>query len=159
MAAVKPIPEGFHAVTPYLVVDDADKAIAFYKNAFGATEVVRMPGPGGKVMHAEIQIGDSRIMLSSEMSEMGAKSPKAYGGSPASIHLYVKDADAAFKKAIAAGATEQLPVTEMFWGDRFGKVKDPFGYGWSIATHIKDLTPEQIKKGQQEWMAQMASNR
>jgi len=141
---VQPIPAGYHAVTPYLVCRDAAGAIAFYKRAFGAKEKFRMPGPGGKVMHAEIQVGDSMIMLSDEMPQQGTKSPSALGGSPASIFLYVRNVDAAFAKATAAGATVATPVQDMFWGDRYGRLRDPFGYEWQMATHKEDLTPKQI---------------
>jgi uncharacterized glyoxalase superfamily protein PhnB len=139
----QPIPAGFHAVTPYLVCRDASGAIDFYKRAFGAKEKFRM-APGGRVMHAEIQIGDSRIMLTEENPEQGAKSPLGLGGSPASIFLYVRNVDAAFAKATAAGATVAMPVQDMFWGDRFGRLRDPYGYEWQMATHKEDLTPKQI---------------
>jgi uncharacterized glyoxalase superfamily protein PhnB len=141
---VLPIPAGFHAVTPYLVCRNAAGAIAFYQRAFGAKEKFRMAGPDGRVMHAEIQVGDSRIMLTDEMPEQGAKSPAALGGSPASIFLYVRNVDAAFAKAKAAGATVASPVQDMFWGDRYGRLRDPFGYEWQIATHKEDLTPKQL---------------
>jgi PhnB protein len=140
----QPIPAGFHTVTPYLVLSDAAGAIDFYKRAFGAKEKFRMAGPGGKVMHAEIQVGDSRIMVADEMPERGAKSPAALGGSPASIFLYVRNVDAAVAKAAAAGATVTMAVQDMFWGDRYGRLRDPFGYEWQMATHKEDLTPKQI---------------
>lgn len=141
---VLPIPAGYHTVTPYLTCGDAARAIAFYKRAFGAKETFRMAGPDGRVMHAEIQVGDSRIMLTDEMPEQGAKSPAALGGSPASIFLYVRNVDAAFAKAKAAGATIATPLQNMFWGDRYGRLRDPFGYEWQMATHKEDLTPKQI---------------
>ncbi len=141
---VQPIPAGYHAVTPYLVCRDASGAIAFYKRAFGAKEKFRMAGPDGRVMHAEIQVGDSRIMLTDEMPEQGAKSAIALGGSPVSIFLYVRNVDAAFAKATAAGATVATPLQNMFWGDRYGRLRDPFGYEWQMATHKEDLTPKQI---------------
>lgn len=146
MAKVKPIPEGYHSATPYLVVRGAGQAIDFYAKAFGAKEIYRLPGPGGQILHGEIQIGDSRIMLSDENPDMGAMSPQALNGSPVSILLYVEDVDAAFKRAIAAGGKEVMPVTDMFWGDRFGALADPFGHQWQIATHKEDLTPEEIAK-------------
>jgi uncharacterized glyoxalase superfamily protein PhnB len=140
----QPIPPGHHTVTPYLVCNQAGSAIDFYKRAFGAKEKMRRPGPDGKVMHAEIQIGDSRVMLCDEWPAMGAKSPQSIGGSPASIFMYVKNVDAAFAKATAAGATVLMPVQDMFWGDRYGRLKDPFGHEWQMATHKEDLTPKQM---------------
>ncbi len=140
----QPIPAGFHSVTPYLVCRDAPGAIDFYKRAFGAKEKFRMAGPAGRVMHAEILIGDSRIMLTEENPEQGAKSPLGLGGSSASIFLYVRNVDVAFAKATAAGATVAMPVQDMFWGDRYGRVQDPYGYEWQMATHKEDLTPKQI---------------
>jgi PhnB protein len=157
MATVKPIPEGYTTVTPSIIVRDAAKAIEFYKKAFGAVEKMRMPGPDGKIMHAEITIGNSHVMFSEEM--MGGKSAESLGGCPVSFYLYFENTDAAIKKAIAAGAKETMPAQDMFWGDRFGQVEDPFGIKWSIATHIKDLTHDQMKKGQEEWMKQMAAAR
>jgi len=154
MANVKAIPSGYTTVTPSITVKDAPKVIEFYKKAFGATERMRMPGPDGKIMHAEIQIGNSIIMMNDEV--MGSRSAQTIGGSPVSFYVYVEDADAAFKKAIAAGAKEQYPLTDMFWGDRMGAVEDPFGLKWTIAQHIKDVSPEQMKKGQEEFMKQMA---
>lgn len=150
---VKPIPEGFRTVTPHLVVNDAAQAIEFYKKAFGAKERSRSPGPGGKLMHAEIKIGDSIMMLVDEFP--GMKGPKALGGCPTTMHLYVEDADAAFKRAVDAGATATMPVMEAFWGDAYGKLTDPFGHEWSIATHKQDLTPEQVQKGAEEFFAKM----
>ncbi len=141
---VKPIPEGYHTATPYLVVNGADRAIEFYERAFGAKDLIRMPGPSGKIVHAEIQIGDLPIMLCDEFPEMGARSPQASGDTSVSIFLYVNDVDAIFKQAIAAGAKELMPVQDMFWGDRYGKLVDPFGHNWQIATHKEELTPEEI---------------
>lgn len=140
----KPIPDGYHSVTPYLIVSGAAKALDFYVRALGAEERVRMPGPGGKIMHAEIQIGDSMVMLADEFPEMGAKSPQSIGGTPVGICLYVEDVDARFKKAIAAGAKEERPVQNQFYGDRSGTLIDPFGHKWTIATHIEDVTPEEM---------------
>jgi len=150
--AVKPIPDGYHSVTPYLIVDGAAKAIDFYTRAFGATEVMRHPGPSGKVMHAEIQIGDSRIMLADEFPEMGAKSPSSLGGTPVSMAVYVEDVDARFKQAIAAGAKEMRPVQDQFYGDRSGTLVDPFGHTWTIGTHKEDLSPAELEKRMAAWM-------
>ena len=143
---VKAIPDGYHVITPYLVVDDGAAAIEFYTRAFGARERYRMPGPDGKVMHAELQIGDSVVMLADENPEQGAPSPKRLGGCTSSLLVYVEDVDAAFQKALDEGATELFPVTDMFWGDRFGKLSDPFGQQWSLATHVEDVTPEQMEE-------------
>jgi len=144
---VKPIPEGFHTLTPHIVVKGADKAIEFYKKAFGAKEVGRMPGPdGATIMHADIIIGDSHLMLVDEFPEMGCLSPQSTGGSPVTIHIYVEDVDTFFKQAINAGAQEKIPLTDMFWGDRYGMIADPFGHSWSIATHKEDLTAEEMKE-------------
>jgi PhnB protein len=142
--AVKPIPEGMHSITPHLICAGAADAIEFYKKAFGAIEMGRMPGPGGKLMHAMIKIGDSAVMLVDEVPEWGNKGPKALNGTPVTIHLYVPDADATFNTAVAAGATAKMPLADMFWGDRYGVLIDPFGHSWSIATHIKDMTPEEM---------------
>ncbi len=148
----KPIPEGFHTVTPYLVVHDAAKAIDFYKQAFDATVKVRMDGPPGKIGHAELQIGDSVIMLADEMPQMETKAPQSLGGTTTGIFLYVKDVDAAFGKAVGAGAKVTMPVADMFWGDRYGKLMDPFGHSWSMATHKEDVAPEEMKKRMQTAM-------
>ncbi len=155
MANVRPIPEGHHAVTPYICIRDAAKAIDWYKKAFGATEISRMPSPDGKVMHAEIRIGDSFIFLSEEAPSMGTKGVQGYGGSPVSIHLYVPNVDTTFQSAVAAGATAGMPPGNMFWGDRFAKVTDPFGLGWSIATHIEDVKPEEMGKRAAAFFASM----
>ena len=140
----KPVPDGFRTVTPHLICAGAADAIEFYKKAFGATEMFRLPGPDGRLMHASIMIGDSMIMLVDEMKEMGALGPKSRGGTPVGIHLQVEDADALFARAVAAGAAVKMPVMDMFWGDRYGVVVDPFGHEWSNATHIRDLTPDEI---------------
>ncbi len=140
----KPIPDGMHTITPHLVCAGAADAIGFYKNAFGATELTRLTGPDGRLMHAALRIGDSTLMLVDEMPEWGALGPKARGGTPVTIHLYVEDAEALFARAVAAGAEARMPVSETFWGDRYGQVVDPFGHVWSIATHVQDLTDEQI---------------
>ena len=144
--AAKAIPEGYHSVTPYLILSGASDAIAYYKKALGAEEVLRMEDPGGKVHHAEIKIGDSRIMLADEHPELQALSPKTVGGSPVSIHLYVEDVDAAVSRAVAAGAKLVRPVADQFYGDRVGGVEDPFGYRWFIATHKEDLSIEEIRR-------------
>jgi len=149
---VKPIPEGYHTATPYLVVNGAARAIAFYKKAFGAQELFRMDGPDGKIGHAEIKIGDSPIMLSDEM--MGNKSPQSLGGSPGGIFLYVEDVDAEFDRAISAGAKEEMRPADMFWGDRFAKLTDPFGHSWSLATHIEDVAPQEMEKRSRDWRSQ-----
>jgi PhnB protein len=145
-AKVKPVPEGYHSVTPYLIMADAGRALEFYKQAFGASEIMRMGAPGGKVGHAEIQIGDSRIMLADEHPAMGYRGPKAFGGSAVGIHLYVEDVDTVFNRAVAAGATVKRAVQDQFYGDRSGTLEDPFGHTWHIATHKEDLTPEEIGK-------------
>ncbi len=143
----KPVPDGFHTVTPHLVCREASRAIEFYKRALGAEELGRLPGPDGKsIMHATLKIGDSVIMLCEEFPQMGAQSPLALGGTPITLHLYVQDADAAFERAVSAGATVTMPLTDMFWGDRYGVVKDPFGHQWSIATHQRDLSDAEIAK-------------
>lgn len=143
---VKPIPEGYHTVTPYLIIKDAASAIEFYRKAFGATELLRMADPSGKVMHAEIKIGDSPLMISDEFPEMDARSPQSFGGSPVSIHLYVKDVDSLASQAIAAGARVLKPVKDQFYGDRSGSFVDPFGHVWHISTHKEDVSPEEMHK-------------
>jgi PhnB protein len=154
MTNVKPIPEGYHSVTPYLIADDAVGAIEFYKKAFGATELMRMAAPGGRIGHAELRIGDSRIMLADEFPEMGARSPKAIGGSPVSLHLYVEDVDATVRQAIAAGAKELRPVKNQFYGDRLGSVEDPFGHIWHVSTHKEDVPADELKRRAAQAMGQ-----
>jgi len=144
--AVKPIPDGYHSVTPYLILDNATSALEFYKKAFGAVEEVRMPAPGGRIGHAEIRIGDSVIMLADESPEMGARSARTLGGSPISLLVYVEDVDARVAQAVAAGAKLVRPVANQFYGDRTGGVDDPFGYHWYLATHVEDVPPEEMKK-------------
>jgi PhnB protein len=146
MAKVKPVPEGYHNVTPYLCVKGAADAIEFYKKAFGATEIMRMPMPDGKVGHAELQIGDSRVMLADESPEMGFLSPQTVGGSPVMIHLYVDDVDVTANRAVGAGAQVTKPIEDQFYGDRAGGLKDPFGHLWYVSTHKEDLTPEEVRK-------------
>jgi PhnB protein len=141
---------GMRTVTPHLVCANATGAIEFYKKAFGAEEKVRMPGPDGKLMHAMLQFGDSNIMLVDENPEWGMRGPKLLGGAAVTIHLQVPDCDALYARAVDAGATAKMPLTDMFWGDRYGQVEDPYGHSWSIATHKRDLTPEQIKQGMME---------
>jgi PhnB protein len=153
--SVKPIPDGYHTLTPYLTVRDAVRAIEFYKQAFGAQERGVMKGPDGKVMHAELMIGDSIIMLGDEMPEYGALSPQSSGGAGMGLHIYIDGVDAAFDRAVKAGARVDMPVSDQFWGDRYGKLTDPFGHKWSIATHTKDLSVDEMKKGMDEAMAKM----
>jgi PhnB protein len=143
---VNPIPEGYHSVTPYIVVDGAARAIEFYKQVFGATELFRMDGPDGKVGHAEIKIGDSHVMLADEHPEMNARGPRSFGGSPVSLMLYVEDVDATVARAVEAGATLKRPVADQFYGDRAGGVEDPFGHFWYVATHVEDVPPEELRK-------------
>jgi PhnB protein len=154
--AVKPIPEGYRSVTPYLVIKGARAAIDYYKEVFGATEHSRMEAPGGMVGHAELQIGDSMIMLSDEFGEMGFKSPQTVGGSPVSLCLYVEDVDQVFKRALEAGAKQLRPVADQFYGDRMGTLEDPFGHVWSIGTHIEDVSPEEMKRRSEEMLKQQA---
>jgi PhnB protein len=146
MAKVKPIPDGYPCVTPYLCVDGASDAMAFYTDVLGATERMRMPGPDGKLGHAELQLGDSVIMLSDEWPEGGIRGPRAIGGTPVTISVYVEDVDAVFGRALAAGATALRPVETQFYGDRSGQFEDPFGHRWSVATHVEDVAPEEMTK-------------
>ena len=156
--AKSPIPEGFHTVTPQLILDNAAQAIDWYKKALGAEEVSRATGPDGKILHADLKIGNSHIMMNDAMG--GAKGPKAFGGSPMSLWVYVADADALFNRAVGAGAqVEPGPmgqISDQFWGDRCGTVNDPHGYRWTIATRKEDLTPQEMKQRQDEWMKKMA---
>lgn len=153
---VNPIPPGYHTVTPYLTLDDASRAIEFYKKAFGAQEIMRMGGPSGKIVHAEIKIGDSHIMISDEMPRVTERSPQSLGGSTVGIFLYVDNVDSVFNQAVSAGAKSEMPPQDMFWGDRFGKLVDPFGHHWALATHIEDVAPEEMEKRGREAMAKMA---
>jgi PhnB protein len=153
----KPIPEGYHTLTPYLTVDDASEAIEFYKRAFGAKEIMRMKAPDGTIGHAEIEIGDSRVMLSDPFPQSTVRPPKEIGGTTGSIFMYVEDVDEVVRQAVDAGATVTMEVDDQFWGDRFGTVSDPYGHVWSIATHIEDLTPEEIAERGKAAMAAMSS--
>jgi len=155
--ATKPIPEGYHTVSPYLAVDDAARAIEYYLKAFGAKELVRMEAPGGKVGHAELELGDSRIMLSDPFPQASTRPPKELGGTSASVFMYVEDVDAAVKRAVDAGATVTMEVANQFWGDRFGTITDPFGHVWSIATHVEDVPPEEMAERAKAAMAAMGS--
>ena len=145
--AARAVPDGYHTLTPGLVVKDGASAIEFYKKAFGAEELFRMPGPGGKgILHAELRIGNSPFFLNDEFPEIGCLSPETLKGTTQSIYMYVQDVDALFNRAVAAGARVVMPLSDMFWGDRFGKVADPFGHEWALASHIEDLTPEEMEK-------------
>ena len=155
MANVKRIPEGYTTVTPSITLRDTAKAIEFYKRAFGAEERGIMRGPDGKVMHAEIKIGNSIVMMNDEV--MGSRSAETQGGSPVSFYLYFEDCDAAYQRAVTAGAKGDMAPVDMFWGDRMGHVIDPFGHRWNVAMHVKDVTPEEMKRGQDEFLKQMAS--
>jgi len=146
MTNVKPIPEGMHSLTPHLMCAGASDAIAFYVRAFGAVEEMRLPGPQGRLMHAMIRIGDSALMLVDESPEQGIFGPKSLNGSPVTIHLFVEDVDATVARAVAAGATITMPVADMFWGDRYARLDDPFGHHWSVATHTRDVSPEQMQQ-------------
>ena len=143
---VKAIPDGYYSLTPYLVIKGAAAAIDFYTKAFGAVEIVRMPGPGGRIMHAEVKIGNAMLMLADENPEQGHLSPSSRGGNTSSVMLYTDDVDAVFKKAIAAGAKANQPPTDMFWGDRMGNLTDPFGHSWAVATHKEDVSPDEMQK-------------
>jgi PhnB protein len=148
----RPIPAGFHSITPHLEVRGAARAIDFYKAAFGAIEIVRNTGPDGRsIMHCQLQIGDSMILLHDEYAESGGESPQTLEGSPVTLHLFVDDADVAFERAVKAGAKVDKPLEDLFWGDRYGQLTDPFGHHWSIAHRIADLSPEQIRKGAAEY--------
>jgi PhnB protein len=144
--AVKPVPEGYHSVTPYLVVNSAARAIDFYKMAFGATEIMRMPGPNGRVMHAELRIGDSVIMLADEPESGEHKSAQALGGSPVSLMVYIPDVDKVFQRALSAGAKQTRAVQDQFYGDRSGNLIDPFGHSWTVSTHVEDVSPEEMQR-------------
>ena len=155
--APSPRPAGYHSVTPAIIVRDAAAAIDFYVRAFGAEEVTRLAMPDGSLAHAEIRIGDSIVMLGDENPAWGALSPQSTNGTPGSLHLYVDDVDAAFARALEAGATVRMPIEDAFWGDRYGKVTDPFGHEWGLATHVRDMTEAEVQAAAAEWMAQAAS--
>ena len=144
--AVQPIPDGYHTVTPYLIVQGAAEAIEFYAKAFGATELLRLPKPDGGIAHAEIKIGDSPIMLADEVPEMGFRGPKSFGGSPASVCLYVENVDEVFERAVAAGAKVLMPLSDRFYGDRAALIEDPFGHSWTVCTHVEDVDEEEIQR-------------
>lgn len=155
--AVKPIPDGFRTITPYLTLRDGAQAIDFYRKAFGAQEVMRMPGAGGKgVMHAEIRIGDSMLFLSDEFPHGGTQAPDSLGGATGSVFLYVQDVDATFDRAVKAGAKPSMPPADMFWGDRFAKVVDPFGHHWGLATHREDVAPDEMGRRAKEALKEMS---
>ena len=154
--AIKPIPEGYESITPYLVMKGASAAIDFYKKVFGATERMRMDAPGGMIGHAEITVGSSVIMLADESPDMGFRGPKTFGGTPVSLMLYVPNVDEVFKRAVDAGAKQLRPVENQFYGDRMGTLEDPFGHVWSIGTHVEDVAPEEMSRRAQEKMKQKA---
>lgn len=158
MSDVRPIPEGYHSITPALTVDNAAAAIDFYARAFGAQELYRMSSPDGRgIWHAELQIGDSRLMLGDEFPDMAdACSPKNVGNTTGSLHLYVEDADALFQRAVEAGATPTMPMSNTFWGDRYGKVMDPFGHIWGLSTHVEDVSEEEMARRAEAFAAQPA---
>ena len=157
MANVRPIPDGYHSVTPYLFIKGAADAIDYYKKVFGAQERMRMPGPHGEIMHAELEIGDSTLMLADENPNMGAKSPQTLGGASSSLHIYVENVDTVTQKAVDAGAKVVRPIKDQFYGDRSGTVIDPFGHMWSIATHVEDVSPEEMEKRAAKAMSQSAN--
>lgn len=151
----KPIPDNYRTVTPYLVVNDAKAAIDFYRRAFGAKEVTKMDGPGGKIAHAELKIGDSMIMLSDEMPGGVARAPRSLGGTTSGVFLYVDDVDSTFGKAVEAGGKVEAQLADMFWGDRYGRLTDPFGHSWSLATHKEDVAPQEMERRMREAQAKM----
>jgi PhnB protein len=154
--AVKPIPEGYPPLVPFLAVDDAAEAIDFYKRAFGAKERMTMPGPDGKIAHAELGVGDAVLMLADQFPQSICKPPKELGGTSVGLFLYVEDVDAFVQRAVDAGATVTMPIDDMFWGDRYGRIADPFGHDWQIATHVEDVPPEEMAERGREAMANMA---
>lgn len=158
MSPSAPIPSGRHSLAPHLVVHDAVSAIEFYRRAFGAEELFRMPAPGGRIMHAELKFGDSVLMLCDEFPEMGGscRSPKSLGGTSVTLHLWCEDVDSVYERAVKHGAKATMPVQDMFWGDRYGKVTDPFGHDWSLATHLRDMTPEQMQEAAHQAFAEGA---
>jgi PhnB protein len=158
-AAINKIPKGFHTITPALTVRNAAEAIAFYKEALGAEERVRMSGPDGKITHAELKIGDSIIFLGDEIPNMGNKSPQTLGGTSGSLFLYVEDVDQFYQRAVRAGAKSTMPPTDMFWGDRYGTFIDPYGQSWGVGTHVEDLTEEEMAERAKDFYAQMAQKK
>jgi PhnB protein len=152
---VSAIPKGYHSITPAITCKDAARAIDFYKQVFGATEIMRMPGPGGVIMHAELRIGDSVIFVNDETPGM-AKAPDGTSINPVYLFLYTEDVDAVCKRAVAAGSKVTMPIANMFWGDRYGKFNDPFGHSWGVATHVEDVAPDEMKRRSAEWTASMA---
>jgi PhnB protein len=156
--AVQPVPEGYSTITPYLAVDDAAGAIEYYKSAFGAKERVRMDAPGGKIGHAELEIGNSVVMLSDAFPQSTTRPPKEIGGTSASVFMYVEDVDAVVERAVDAGATVTMEVADQFWGDRFGSIVDPFGHSWGIATHVEDVPPEEMEERAKAAMAAMSAS-
>jgi PhnB protein len=156
--ATKPIPEGYQTVSPYLAVEDAARAIEYYTNAFGAKEVVHMDAPNGQIGHAELQIGDSRVMLADPFPQSSTRPPKELGGTSVSVFMYVEDVDATVKQAVSAGATVTMEVADQFWGDRFGTITDPFGHVWAIATHVEDVPPDEMAERAKAAMAAMGSS-
>jgi PhnB protein len=158
-ASVKPVPEGFHTATPTLIVRNAAEAIEFYKSVFDAEERMRMPSPDGKIMHAELKIGDSIIFLSDEFPNMGGKSPQTLGGHSGGVYLYVPDVDDVFQRALDAGAKTAMPVSDMVWGDRYGTLIDPFGHSWGVSTHVEDVSEEEMGKRAEAFYAEMAQKK
>jgi PhnB protein len=156
--ATKPIPEGYQTVSPYLAVEDAARAIEYYTKAFGAKEVVHMDAPNGQIGHAELQIGDSRVMLADPFPQSSTRPPKELGGTSVSVFMYVEDVDATVKQAVSAGATVTMEVADQFWGDRFGTITDPFGHVWNVATHVEDVPPEEMAERAKAAMAEMGSS-
>lgn len=156
---VQPVPEEYRTVTPYLVVRDAERALGFYRDAFGAEEVHRQATPDGRMLHAEVAIGPSRVMLSEEMAEWGMTSPQSLGGTPVTLQLFFEDVDAAWDRAVGAGAAPAHELMDAFWGDRYGVVVDPFGHKWGLAQRIEDLTPEELERRAAEWFAQAGGKR
>lgn len=154
--ATQPIPQGYHSVTPYLIIQGAAGAIDFYKRAFGAQELMRIAGPDGRIGHAEIRIGDSPVMLADEHPEMGYRSPQSIGGTPVSLMVYVERVDEIFRQAVSAGAKELQPVKDQFYGDRSGTLQDPFGHVWTVSTHVEDIAPEEMGRRAEEFMRQKA---
>ncbi len=152
---VRPIPEGYHSISPALTCKDAARAIEFYKSVFGATEIMRMPGPGGVIMHAELRIGDSVIFLNDEIPGMTA-GPSGSSINPVYLFLYTEDVDSIYNRAVSMGSKVVMPLENMFWGDRYGKFNDPFGHSWGVATHVEDVAPEEMTRRQTEWTAKMA---